>query len=683
MARKQRHQNQQHRLSTLRQRAEARVTTLSAASVASMSAEEAQALVHELQVHQVELEMQNDSLRDAQHELANALDRYTELYDQAPVAFLSIAANGQILQANETAARMFGVNLGTLLGSKIWRFVAESFRDTVYLHLRELLSEQASAHHCEVEMLRADESTFWACLQSTPAKYGPDQRKIRTAVIDISERRLAEQALSLLNIDLRQTLEVKEGDLARTVSQLKLIGHAVANLGEGVLITTDDADWPESRIIYANPAMSYLSGYSEAELVGASPRQLGMECKDRSILENINRHMESGRTLLVESTTRQKDGAAYDCEMFICPLFDENGHRTHFVSIHRNVSARKKQQQELQKSQARLKAILETAAEAIIIIDLDGTICDSNPMASALFGYRSDEMLGRNVAMLVPSPHQQQHDQYISRFLSTGEPHVEGQSRELVALHKEGYLVPISISVSYMEEQDRFAGFISDLTDIKNLQRQVLEVAAEEDRRIGQELHDNLQQQLTGLALLSASLAEKLAETAPQASTDAARLEGGIQRAIDHVQLLSRGLVPVDVDADGLRRALDRLAKSVQIGMKIDCELHGADNVRVCDKQLATQLYRIVQEAVNNMVKHADASRLDIRLRQDGKWLILEVEDDGIGAHNGYVDRTGLGLRMMRYRAQLIGADIHIGPGKHGGTRVRCTLLTSPADTDS
>jgi two-component system sensor kinase FixL len=674
MARKQKQQQDQN--PTLRQRAEARVAALSTASAGNLSIDEIQALVHELQVHQVELEMQNETLRHAQQELANALDRYKELYDKAPVSFLSIAADGQIVRANETAARMFGVNLGTLLGGKIWRFVAESCRDAVYLHLRELLSEQRATHHCEVEMLRADASSFYACLQSTVVEEASDQRAIRTAVIDISERRLAEQALSLLNLDLRQTLKEKEAVLTRTISQMQLVGHAVANLGEGVLITTDDADWLDSRIIYTNPAMSYISGYSEAELVGASPRELGMECEDKAAMQSINRHMASGRrTLLVESVTRRKDGTAYDCEMFICPLFNENGQRTHFVSIHRNVSVRKNQQRELQRNQERFKAILDTAAEAIIIIDIDGVIRDINPKACAVFGYRTNEMLGRNVSMLMPGPHKENHDEYISRYLSNREGYVVGNARELMAQHKKGHIFPISISVSFMEEQQRFAGFISDLTDIKELQRQVLEVAAEEDRRIGQELHDNLQQQLTGLALLSANLSENMVDLSPLVANDAARLEGGIQRVIDQVHVLSRGLVPVDVDAGGLHHALQRLVDSIALGLKSHCRFHGEPDAVVGDNQLATHLYRIAQEAANNTVKHAKATRMDIRLKRDGEWVTLEIEDDGVGTLHGYLEEGGLGWHIMRYRAQLIGADIHIGPGKHGGTRVRCTLL--------
>ena len=147
------------------------------------------------------------------------------------------------------------------------------------------------------------------------------------------------------------------------------------------------------------------------------------------------------------------------------------------------------------------------------------------------------------------------------------------------------------------------------------------------------------------------------------------------------MQLLSRGLIPVDVDANGLSVALEQLTESLCLGTKSKCEFHTQGDCQLSNNRLATHLYRIAQEAVNNVIKHSEATRFDMRLKCDNDWIILDIEDNGIGTEKSYQEQAGLGLRMMRYRAQLIGADLYIGPGKHAGTRVSCAIPANKAVT--
>ena len=136
-----------------------------------------------------------------------------------------------------------------------------------------------------------------------------------------------------------------------------------------------------------------------------------------------------------------------------------------------------------------------------------------------MFGYTTAELVGQNVKILMPSPYREEHDAYIARYLETGEAQLIGIGREVVGRHKNGSTFPVGLAVSQVGHPELFTGIIRDVSALKELQKQVLEIAAEEDRRIGHELHDNIQQQLTGLGLLARSLAEALATKVPPRNT--------------------------------------------------------------------------------------------------------------------------------------------------------------------
>lgn len=205
-------------------------------------------------------------------------------------------------------------------------------------------------------------------------------------------------------------------------------------------------------------------------------------------------------------------------------------------------------------------------------------------------------------------------------------------------------------------------------------QSRMLEVAAEEDRRIGIELHDNTQQQLAGLGLLAQGLAENLADKAAPEASLAARVARGIHDVAQSVHLLSRGLIPVDVDAEGLRSALEELAETVRQQYAVSCDFHCAGPVGVADNSVATHMYRIAQEAVNNAIKHGRPDQIDLSLSGSQNNVRLTVIDNGIGIDERRIGAPGMGLRIMRYRAELIGATVQITPCSSRGTKVTCNV---------
>jgi two-component system CheB/CheR fusion protein len=201
-----------------------------------------------------------------------------------------------------------------------------------------------------------------------------------------------------------------------------------------------------------------------------------------------------------------------------------------------------------------------------------------------------------------------------------------------------------------------------------------LEAAAREQRRLGQELHDGVGSDLTGLALLADALAQELRDSSPAQAARAARIASGLEEVRRQLRRLASGLVPQDVAPDGLRAALEGLAVRVRERSGAACTVEGAGPVRLADPATATHLFRIAQEAVANALRHGRARHIDITLRADPAALTLSVRDDGSGLGGGPPGGAGLGLRLMHDRARAIGGALTIGPAGGGGTVMTCVL---------
>jgi PAS domain S-box-containing protein len=212
---------------------------------------------------------------------------------------------------------------------------------------------------------------------------------------------------------------------------------------------------------------------------------------------------------------------------------------------------------------------------------------------------------------------------------------------------------------------------LGQVVERKRLQEGYTEAVWQQQRRIAHELHDTLGQELTGLGFLTQTLAESL-EGKEEAAT-VRKVKEGIGRALDRIRGMAKGVLPVELDAEGLMSALTQLAASVESATGIPCRFECRSQVLVDDNQTALHLYRIAQEAVTNAVKHARPGRVELSLEStpDGVWL--RVEDDGKGIAET-PPTEGSGLRIMKYRAAAIGAGLRVEKLEGSGTRVTCLL---------
>ncbi|MEQ9103682.1 MAG: PAS domain S-box protein [Rhodothermales bacterium] len=321
-------------------------------------------------------------------------------------------------------------------------------------------------------------------------------------------------------------------------------------------------------------------------------------------------------------------------------------------------------------------ALFETTVDGIIIIDSKGIIQSYNRAAASIFGYEAEEVIGRNVSMLMPNPHREQHDEYVNNYLRTGQARIIGIGREVNGLRKDGTTFPMDLAVSEVRKHGDvfFTGVVRDITERRRLESEILRISEQERRRIGQDLHDGLGQMLTGIGLITQNLARQMEAQGSALAGDLFEITQLVRDADQLARNLARGLVQVELEGDGLLAALRILCKNAERMFDVSITLESQGDLSLDDSGMASNLYRIAQEAISNAVKHGRASRISVRLAKKGHAVELAVEDDGVGFPKKLSADRGMGVDIMGYRARVIGGSLSIRSRPSGGTAVKCVV---------
>ncbi|MBW0000656.1 MAG: GAF domain-containing sensor histidine kinase [Verrucomicrobia bacterium] len=227
-------------------------------------------------------------------------------------------------------------------------------------------------------------------------------------------------------------------------------------------------------------------------------------------------------------------------------------------------------------------------------------------------------------------------------------------------------------------DDDRFfiqsvADTIAAASERAALEQELLLISNRERQRIGQDLHDGLCQQLAGIEFRHAVLVQELAGN-PHLRAEALELGKLLRDAMQQARMLAHGWLPVQPGPQGLMAALKTLAVASEKLFNVTCRWECPRPVYLADAKVATHLYRIAQEAISNAVKHGRAKRISVALEQSGPDVTLTIMDDGCGMAGERPAVRGMGLRIMDYRAEMVGAAIRIGPAPGQGTCVSCTF---------
>jgi len=219
-----------------------------------------------------------------------------------------------------------------------------------------------------------------------------------------------------------------------------------------------------------------------------------------------------------------------------------------------------------------------------------------------------------------------------------------------------------------------------EIQERTRLERELLEIVDMEQRRIGRDLHDSLGQHLTAIAFGAKLLSNKLVNKTEVDPASADRLVGIAEESIEMTRRIARNLHPVEIGAEGLDDALQNLANHLSQSFQVTCDFHQTGSLGPQDSQSEIHLYRIAQEAAGNAIRHGRARHVMIALDSINRSVMLSVTDDGSGLPPEVRNPQGMGLRIMKYRADIIGATFDIQNLPAGGTRAVCILqnITTP-----
>lgn len=604
--------------------------------------EELETSKEELQSFNEELSTVNSQLQDKVDELERANNDIRNLLNSTEIATVFLDTDLRIRRFTSTTAQLLHL-IDTDVGRPIRDFALRFTDQTLLRDAGRVLDKSIPVE----TVVHSDEGRQYL-------------RRIlpyRTADNKID-------GIVLTFVDLTERLQA-EAQSKRLAEVLRDSNDAMTLLDVSGLIT----EW--------NRGAERLYGYSEAEALQFKFEDLIPPDLRNEYTELLQRVGDGEELAAFETKRVTKDGRLLAIWTTITRLADNVGQTQAFAVTDHDITDRKRFEEALAESERRMRSIVDTAADAIITISARGIIDSFNPAAECMFGYSRDEAIGQNVSILMPEPYCAEHNDYLGRFLKSGEARIIGIGRELVGQRKDGSVFPIDLAVSEQHDghEQRFTGIIRDISERKSLQRELLTISAEEKNRISQDLHDSVGQKLTGLGMLAGSLAVTLQDHSPSDVDAANRIAVGVEQALDQIRKLSKGLLPVEVDGEGLRSALTELAELTTHLSGIGCDFECHQTVRIEDNETATHLYRIAQEATTNALKHSVPTHIGISLDKEDSQIVLRIRDNGQGISSAAWQAQGMGLRTMQYRAALIGATLSIVPMESGGTLVTCRLM--------
>jgi PAS domain S-box-containing protein len=327
----------------------------------------------------------------------------------------------------------------------------------------------------------------------------------------------------------------------------------------------------------------------------------------------------------------------------------------------------------LREREAQLASFMQNVPCAVYMKDLEGRYLYLNETCEQVFLRKTGGWMGRTDDDLWPKSLANKFKEAQRRIIS------EKKALESTATieQRDGVHYWLVTNFPILNEQGTpimIGGAAVDITEQKHLEKQIEEISEQEKRRIGQDLHDGLGQYLTGISFMSRLLQRKLsAKDLPEAA-DAEKIATLVNRTVFQARDLARGLCPVELENNGLHAALQDLSTTAEKLFSVACTVECDPVAIIKDTNAALHLYRIAQESINNAIKHGKAQRIHVALTRVNRTISLTIKDDGTGFSKGDSKSKGIGLRVMNYRAGMIGASLTIQSSRSGGTAVCCQM---------
>ncbi len=633
-----------------------------------LEAAEMARMLHELMVHEVELEMQNEELIEARHELEASSEQLADLYDHAPVGYFSLSGTGVIRRLNRLGAEMLGGEREGLLGRKVGEFVSLRKRATLDRFLADVFSGE-SPEPCEVVLIRPGREPLTVTLTGS---LSPNGLNCQLVAMDVTEQRRVEAEVKERNEDLDRLFNLSHDLLA-------IMGN-------------------DGRYKRVNPAFERLLGHSVKELTGGDFLHF-VHPDDREAASRMMVRLRAGREVLdVVNRYRCVDGSYRWLEWRATPYGDNL-----ICSLARDVTSRKQAEDAVRRSEEKFRSVIECSPTAMHLYQLgeDGRLIliGANPAADEELGINHRDLIGKSLVEAFPKLAEtripemylavakgQLGSQHFEMDYEGGgisgcyEVHVFQTNPGSIAVAfsdiTERRAARVSIEKNQLELEERVRVRTTELQDrtlqLRALADELTNAEERERRRIAGLIHEDLQQMLVAALLNFQMLKSRLSNV--DEAEELARIEEILRDSIKTARSLTAELSPPVLQQDGLAAALEWLRNwcGEKYSMVVDVELEACaepgPEARVC-------LFHCVRELLFNTVKHAGVKAAKLRMwATSGGLLKIEVSDSGRGfdpnevrAREGTVG--GFGLFSIRERLERLGGGLEIESSPGAGCR--------------
>lgn len=555
----------------------------------------------------------------------------------------------RFLAANEFFLSATGLQRAQVVGKLVEEVIPEPSLSTVLKKYREAI--------------RTRQTVRW----EETSRYPTGEKHGEVAVTPFFDAQ--GQATHLFGI-VFDTTERRQAELSLRESEARY-ARAVSGANDGLW------EWNISTgETYLSPRWKALLGFAPDELPddreSAFLSRLHPDDVER-VASVRRRHFEGRSPYEVEARLRMKDGSYRWFLIRGRAQRDDGGRPVVISGTIADITPRREAEVRYQRERDFIETLVNLTSAIIVLLDRQGRMVYVNDATLRLLGYERSDLLNRTPweAGLMDPAETRRAKERLARLLA-GEPN---PPREAILRGKDGrrhYVELTSTSTRTPDnEADRIIVTGTDLTERHHLQQEILRISEEEQARIGHNLHDGIGQTMTGISALMEGLESELAGA--QRAT-AARIRQLIQDAILEVRHMSHGLSPAAVRNRGLAGALQLLAETIRLNHRTACELEVDPAIRLDDTERETHIYRIAQEAANNALRHGKPRAIKITLHREGEnECVMEVHDDGSGIARPAKGRaSGIGIRVMDYRASCIKGVLEVKSARGRGTTVIC-----------
>ncbi len=387
----------------------------------------------------------------------------------------------------------------------------------------------------------------------------------------------------------------------------------------------------------------------------------------RNLMDRLNEDIDTGKEfstrMVIPHSLDEVGQISFYYNSFMEKL------ETYSRDLKAQIAERKQAQEALQESEERYRSVMEAAPDPIIVYDMTGHVIYFNPAFTRVFGYTLEESAGKKMDHFVPEEQWKQAMEGIQAILKG---HVLPRT-ETTRKARDGRLIDVTLRGSVYRDKhgDPLGTVIThrDISQVKQLEKTIMEIGEKERQKIGNDLHDDLCPHLIGVEGLSKVLKSRVEKTAPDAAQSVENIIRLIQEAIRKTRLLARGLCPVYFK-HGLLSSLQELVANTKTVHQVNCALLYHEKIPPGNDMVNSNLYHITQESVQNAIRHGGADHIIIELVYRKTWFSLCIKDNGTG-FDPFEDSRGMGLRIMNYRAKLMGGSLDI---ESGGTGTCVTL---------